>query len=327
MNIYLSLISKQINSLISGYNKSSTWAKVFILTLLLLLIIVYFKSLNCNGVNTSMIQSGLKEGFEQKDKFILKEGPSIYDDFYADIYDYLVYNNQKDEYEIGEIIAKTTPTSESVILDIGCGIGHHVALLESQHLNATGLDISPSMIKQAKEKYPSYKFEVGDALDSSKFSPSTFTHILCLYFTIYYFDNKALFFENVFKWLMPGGALVIHLVNRDKFDPILPPGNPLLFVSPQKYAKKRITSTNLVFDKFDYSANFDLDKSKDVAKFTEKFSFKDGKSRKNEHVMYMETQDVILQLAQDAGFILQDKLELMHCSYDFQYLYVLIKAN
>jgi hypothetical protein len=59
------------------------------------------------------------------------------------------------------------------------------------------------------------------------------------------------------KWLMPGGSLIIHLVDREKFDPILPPGNPLMFVSPQKYAKKRITHTNLVFDNFDYQANFE----------------------------------------------------------------------
>jgi SAM-dependent methyltransferase len=330
MNIYLSLISDQINSLIGGYNKSSTWAKVFILTLLLLLVMVHFKSdCNGNGVNTSLIQSGsgFKEGFEQSDKFVFKEGPGVYDEFYADIYDYLVYNNQKDEYEIGEIINKTTPTSESRILDVGCGIGHHVALLEDKQLDTTGLDISEAMIKEAKAKYPNYKFEVGDALNPSKFGPSAFTHILCLYFTIYYFDNKQLFFENAFKWLVPGGTLVIHLVNRDKFDPILPPGNPLLFVSPQKYAKKRITSTNLIFDNFDYNANFDLDKSKNIAKFTERFKFQDGKSRKNEHTMYMETQDVILQMAQDVGFILQNKLELMHCSYDFQYMYVLTKAN
>ena len=42
-------------------------------------------------------------------------------------------------------------------------------------------------------------------------------------------------------WLMPGGYLIVHLVDRESFDPILPPGNPLYVVSPQKYAKERIT--------------------------------------------------------------------------------------
>jgi SAM-dependent methyltransferase len=321
MNIYLKLISDQINSLISGYNNSSPWAKTFILTLLLLLFIAYMRN---TGISDG---PALMEGFEQHDKFVFKQGPAVYDDFYASIYDYLVYNHQKDQYEIGEIIAKTTPTTQSRILDVGSGNGHHVGLLTSQKMNVTGMDISPDMVDHAKKAYPDGKFVVGDALKSTTFEPNSFTHITCLYFTIYYFVNKDQFFENAFRWLMPGGSLIVHLVNREKFDPILPPGNPLLFVSPQKYAKKRITHTNLVFDTFDYSANFDLDKSANVAKFTERFKFKDGKSRKNEHVMYMEPQTAILTRAQEAGFILQDKMELMNCAYDFQYLYVLVKPT
>ena len=325
MNIYLKLISDQINSLISGYNNSSPWAKTFILTLLLLLFIAYMR--NAGGPNGISDGPSLMEGFEQHDKFVFKQGPAVYDDFYASIYDYLVYNQQKDQYEIGEIIAKTTPTTQSRILDVGCGNGHHVGLLTSQKMDVTGMDISPDMVDHAKKTYPDGKFIVGDALKSGTFEPNSFTHITCLYFTIYYFVNKDQFFENAFRWLMPGGSLIVHLVNREKFDPILPPGNPLLFVSPQKYAKKRITHTNLVFDTFDYNANFDLDKSANVAKFTERFKFKDGKSRKNEHVMYMEQQTAILTRAQEAGFILQNKMELMNCAYDFQYLYVLIKPT
>ena len=37
---------------------------------------------------------------------------------------------------------------------------------------------------------------------------------------------------------MPGGYFVLHLVNRDKFDPILNTADPLHIVSAQKYAKK-----------------------------------------------------------------------------------------
>ena len=55
-----------------------------------------------------------------------------------------------------------------------------------------------------------------------EFPADTFTHITCLYFTIYYIKDKRLFFENCFKWLKPHGVLVIHLVNMNKFDPILP---------------------------------------------------------------------------------------------------------
>ena len=35
------------------------------------------------------------------------------------------------------------------------------------------------------------------------------------------FENKQLYFKNVYDWLKPGGKLVIHLVNKELFDPIL----------------------------------------------------------------------------------------------------------
>jgi SAM-dependent methyltransferase len=326
MNEILRIIAKQINSITAGYSKSSTWAKIFILTLLLLLVIVYFKSLNHPSSSDS-----LKEGFErfeQHNKFLFKTGYEVYDNFYADVYDYLVYNSQKDDYEVGEIITKTTPNKQSKILDVGSGTGHHVAAFSALKHDIVGIDISESMVEKARQNFPNYNFLVADALNGNAFEQGVFTHIVCLYFTMYYFKNKRLFFENAMKWLMPGGYLIIHLVNRDKFDPILPPGNPLLFGTPQKYAKTRITNTNLVFDTFDYNANFDLDKQKNIAKFTEKFKSKEnGKSRKNEHIMYMESQDSILNDAQDVGFILDAQIDMMQCAYDYQYLYILIKPS
>jgi hypothetical protein len=130
------------------------------------------------------------------------------------------------------------------------------------------------------------------------------------------------------KWLMPGGYMILHLVDRDNFDPILPPGNPLLYLSPQKYAEKRITTTKVKFDTFSYSADFDLNSKNNIATFVEKFkSDADGKVRKNEHIMYMPTIDVIVNQAQQVGFILDSEIDLIDCQYEYQYLYIFIKPN
>jgi SAM-dependent methyltransferase len=67
---------------------------------------------------------------------------------------------KKDEYEIGEIMNKTSASSQSKILDVGCGTGHHVAELSGRSIDVIGIDISPSMIKKARESYPDYDFEV-----------------------------------------------------------------------------------------------------------------------------------------------------------------------
>ena len=309
---------KIIKSLGTAYNKSSLWCKLLIFMALLLLLILVFKGFKPKSV----------EGFEQRDQFLIKNGSGIYDDFYADIYDYLVFNNLKDDYEIGFILNSSAPSSESKILDIGCGTGHHVASLGAKNFDVLGIDISTSMVEKAKENFPDYKFNVGDALDVNIFEPESFTHILCMYFTIYYFKDKTQFFNNCFRWLMPGGYLIVHLVDRDHFDPILPPGNPLLYVSPQRYAKERITSTKVKFTDFSYSADFKLDESNDQAKFIEKFkNDSDGKVRKNELTLYMPDIQQITDTAQASGFTIEAKIDLLQCQYEYQYLYVFVKPN
>ena len=312
-------IQTTIKSLGTAYNNSSLWCKVLIFITLLLLLVLVFKGVKPNNFT---------EGFEQNDKFLIKTGPEIYDDFYADIYDYLVFNNLKNEYEVGEIINIANPSSKSRILDVGCGTGHHVSSLGAKGLDILGIDISPSMINTAKKNYPDYNFKVADALNSNEFETESFTHILCMYFTIYYFQDKKEFFDNCFKWLMPGGYLIVHLVDRTHFDPILPPGNPLMYVSPQRYAKERITSTKVKFTDFSYSEDFKLDESNDKATFVEKIKNDgNGNVRKNELTMYMPDIQVITDEAQSSGFTIESKIDLLKCQYEYQYLYVFVKPN
>ena len=312
-----SKIHNVIKSLSSAYNKSSLWCKMLIFIVMLLVLVIMFK-----GIKSE------REGFQQNDQFLIKTGPEIYDDFYADVYDYLVFNNVKDDYEVGEIINLAKPNSKSRILDVGSGTGHHVALLGSKGLDVLGIDASPSMVKKSKEMFPDYKFQVADALDGNLFQPSSFTHILAMYFTIYYFEDKKRFFDNCYKWLMPGGYLIVHLVDRDRFDPILPPGNPLMYVSPQRYAKERITKTKVKFTDFSYSADFKFDKTNNIAKFEEKFkNDTDGKVRKNEHILYMYDLQDIVDEAQACGFIVESKSDLLQCQYEYQYMYMFVKPN
>jgi SAM-dependent methyltransferase len=308
-----------LKSITNIYSKMSNFGKILIFITLFLITIVFFKSIEVPKFGV--------EGFQSQEKFLFKTGDEVYDDFYANIYDYLVFNNIKNSYEIGEIINKTSADETSVILDVGCGTGHHVDALSQQNLKVLGIDISPSMIKKAKENFPDRDFTVGNVLDSGKFNHNVFTHILCLYFTIYYFPDKRQFFDNCMDWLIPGGYLIVHLVDREKFDPILPPGNPLYIVSPQKYAKERITTTKVTFNDFVYNSDFKFDKDANMAIFDEKFKFNNGNVRKQEQKLYMEDTQDILTTAQQSGFILQGKIDLVTCAYDNQYLYILVKPS
>jgi hypothetical protein len=135
------------------------------------------------------------------------------------------------------------------------------------------------------------------------------------------------------QWLTPGGFLAVHMVNRAKFDPILPAGNPFTIVSPQKYAKKRITTTTVKFDEFEYKSNFDIKEtieSEDVPNAVMKETFKNHKSgnvRQNEHKLYMLTQAEILDIAKDVGFIIDSKIDMLPCQYDSQFIYILQKPT
>jgi SAM-dependent methyltransferase len=302
---------KILKSITKFYNKLSTFGKILIFLAIMLALVIMFKS--------------SKEGMIDNTQVIFKTGDAIYDEFYASVYDYLVYSTAKNNYEVGTIINSTNPTEASIIADIGCGTGHHVDEFKGKGFKVIGVDKSPAMIQEAKTNYPNGDFVVGDALDNGLFKTESLTHVLCLYFTIYYIKDKRHFFDNAMYWLMPGGYLVLHLVERETFDPILPPGNPLYIVSAQKYAKERITDTKITFEDFVYSSKFNLEKEKDIATFDEKFKYNNGKVRKQQQVLYMVDTSSIVNMAQDVGFILDSKVDMMKCGYESQYLYIFVK--
>lgn len=309
--------NKSIDSIKKFSNNLSTWGLILVFCLLFLFLVVLFKS------------SKKRENFETDKEFLYRTGNDIYDDFYVDIYDHLVFSDLKNNYEIQEIVNKTTPTQSSKILDIGSGTGHHSGKLSEQGYNVLGIDKSQAMIDKAKTNYPNTNFINGDILVSNpNLKNNNFTHILCLYFTIYYMENKDVFFEKCMNWLKPGGFLVLHIVDRESFDPIIPAGQGFLIFSPQKYSKKRINTSRVIFNNFVYSSKFDLKPSENKCSFDEKFEFKNNNTiRKHKHVMYMEDAPDVLARAQNCGFIMHDKIELLNCGYDNQYLYILLKPT
>lgn len=306
------------------YNDTTAWFKIVILIVLLLLGLQIYKILNDSDES--------QEGFDNlHESFSVKNNTNLYDDFYSSIYDELVYNPIRTQYEISKIMYETKVTPESILLDVGCGTGHLEHGFNQLGIkNIIGIDNSPDMIKQSILTYPKYKFYVADILDISKppFTITKFTHVTCLYFTIYYIENKNIFFKNCYDILLPGGTLIVHVVDRNNFDPILPSGNPFYILSPQNYAKERITTTNVDFYGYEYKAKFNLNTNKNTAIFEEKIKDKNTNNvRINEHKLYMETISSILNMARSVGFIINSKIDMIDCGYDYQYLYIFTKPS
>lgn len=290
-------IKGTIKSITNIYKKISTLGKILLFMVFLLVMLSFFRSNN----------KSLREGFDQSSQFIFKKGPEIYDNFYANVYDSLINTDISSDFEIGDIINSTNPSSESIILDVGCGTGSCVSKLSDSNLQVIGVDVSPFMIKKSIMKYPDYKFVVGDALNIGVFSPGSFTHILCLDHIIYYFKDKRQFFNNCMDWLMPGGFLFLHVVEREKMNPVL-----------NKNTKKT------KYNDFDYIADFQ--QNGDNASINEKFKFKNGKTRKQEQTLYIEDKETILTIVQQCGFILHGIGNVVKSSYGDQYIYIFVKA-
>lgn len=293
-----------IGSITKIYKKTSIWGKVLIFTMLIVLVVIIFKN-NKKGI----------EGFELTNEFNIKVGDNVYDDFYSNIYDYLVFKDLTNVYEVGNLLNKTGPASQSIILDVGAGTGDNVADLAKQGYKILGIDKSPSLIKKAKQKYPQYDYQISDSLNAMEFQANSYTHILCLYLTIYEIKNKAAFFSNCMRWLMPGGYLILQLVDR----------NSLNLNKPVETNPLSILTTKPV--DFKYETKFKLNKENDTALFEEKITTKDGKVRKNERTFYIEDKEDIIQIAQEAGFQLYGSGEIKQSQYGFQYTYILTKPN
>ena len=308
---------KSLKGMIRPIMKLDKWAKGVLFLAVILII--------CLVMN---LHVPMREGFTQQKKFVLKEGIDCYDGFYSEIYDDLVYDEVKNDFEVGELERLIKPTRKSRILDIGSGTGHHVNLMKKLGAHSEGVDISPSMVEISQRKYKDCKFKQGNALDNMLYPRNSFSTITCFYFTIYYMEDKQKFINNVYDWLMPGGYFVLHLVNRDKFDPILNTADPLHIVSAQKYAKKRITNSLVKFKDFQYKANFELDKENNLAEFKEDMIDDKTKNvRQNIHKLYMIPQKKIISMAKQVGFILQGKIDLVQTQYGYKYLYLMYKPE
>lgn len=275
------------------------------------------------------------EGFQQSDKYILKSEEKVYDDFYCQIYDDLMLPETRSEYEVAKIIEMTQPNTQySSFLDVGSGTGSLVNRLKQRGYNAYGIDKSKSMVAKSQSNYPDASIKCSDALEPITFDRGTFTHILCTGFTIYEIENKAQFFQNCYFWLQPNGYLILHLVDKDSFDPIIPAGKPRVLDSPQKYSNQRITDTLIDFIDFTYKSTYDFSKSD--GRVIHKETFTDNQTqniRENERTLFMKNTEDILSISIKYGFIVKGKVIMGDENTDItgkenvdsssQYLYIL----
>ena len=252
------------------------------------------------AVTMTLFRQKMTEGFTQTERFALKTDGDSYDDFYAKVYDRIHLPADRVNSELTQILKLTGADDNSVFLDVGSGTGETLRHLADSGAQCVGIEKSAAMAAQSKEKTDA-PVKVADVLEPMAFERASFTHILCLYQTIYEIANKPAFFTNCRYWLRGGGYLVIHLVEKDRFNTVVPVGTPPLIDNPQKYASQRIVRTEVDFGNYEYVAKYDIcDK---CSTFVETFT--DGPSRnvrQNERKLFMEREQDILAMAKKCGF-------------------------
>lgn len=261
-----------------------------------------------------------------REKYTELRDDDIYDAFYASIYEQIFADLARIQFEVDKTISYTNMNRNSRVLDIAPGPGYHLKAFHQHAGYVEGIDKSLPMVKYARKKYEHIKFTHGDAIDAMSYAPDSFSHITAYYFTMYYFKDKHRFLTNVYKWLKKNGYFVVHLVNRKMFDTIVPPANPLLFVSPQKYAKERITHSEVKFNNFDYSFDFKLDDVMDQAIVEETFKHKsNGHIRKHIQTFHAPKLTLIVEMAKNVGFRIVKRFDMVDCEHEYQYMYIMQK--
>ena len=303
-----------MNTILSK-NPNKVWFKILIILGIALVITIIYSRINITAYH---------EGFEQSERFIMKHGNEIYDDFYVDLYDKIYQPELQSDFIIETVIHMTMPSKKSVFLDVGSGTGDLTNTLQTKEYLVYGIDKSQCMVDYCKNKYPEIPIKCGDVFDAMSYDRNSFSHILCTNMTIYQLSDKKAFFRNCYYWLKPNGYIILHLVDKSKFDPILPSAKPVGMNSLQQYSETRITNTIIDFVDFKYKASYDFTKSINTVLTETMTDNLTHNVRQNELTLYMDNIDDILHLAQDNGFIIHGQVNMWDCIGDKnQFIFIL----
>ena len=97
------------------------------------------------------------------------------------------------------------------LLDAGCGSAPMISLLSEKYPDRkyTGLDLTPAMIEQAKQKnIPNTTFVVGDC-ENFPFPDNSIDSIICAN-SFHHYPNPQAFFDSIKRCLRPNGKLILR---------------------------------------------------------------------------------------------------------------------
>jgi SAM-dependent methyltransferase len=114
------------------------------------------------------------------------------------------------EYRLGLVRAHAGLCANDVVLDVGCGPGHHLIALASEVTRGVGVDLSPGMIGVARARRGAspwrrrVSFAIDDGERLASLATGSVTLALCIGALEHMLDKQAVL-ANVHRVLAPGG--------------------------------------------------------------------------------------------------------------------------
>lgn len=134
-------------------------------------------------------------------------------------YYHKLYSHRNEEEAINfieQLLLHLQPTSESSMIDVGCGIGRHCKYLASKGFDVTGIDLAFSNIREAKKSANgNLRFYRHDM--RIPFGNQNFDYVFNFFTSFGYFKGEKehnLVIGNMSQALKRGGILVLDYINH-----------------------------------------------------------------------------------------------------------------
>jgi SAM-dependent methyltransferase len=117
-------------------------------------------------------------------------------------------------YRLDALLTRYLPRQgdHRVLLDVGCGTGHHLAALRERGYEAAGVDGSPAMLEHARRANPGSDLRLGD-VERLPFPDRGFDVVLCVE-VLRYLPRMDGCLREIARVLRPGGTALLTAAPR-----------------------------------------------------------------------------------------------------------------